>query len=1004
MTFMNKNAQQKISVKQLRKFVNLNPDARQYFYSKADERWLDWLWENGFLDVIKEKAEDPTRYGYRIAELNYLVRVAKKVPEKIVAIILAVPVSTETFNPEVVDRFLWICSTLPAGQLARVIQKISDEKWIPAMEAFNRWGFEYEKMLKTLVDAKDYRSILVLAEAILAVRAKEEIEKETNRITTDNPFYFDDLSYTKVFEHLANVNDDYAEQAFALATKVMAKVGLLGVKAESDAVFPIKETFPLLDVDFFTLESGESNHSSPRDDVRELAAVIKVLANRLIGEKCSETDTIRKLYKQYIGALPQSRAMWRLRLFVLSLCPEVFKAELKEVLSRLFEVEHYYEIISGAEYSKALGKGFSILSDSDKREYVRQVIEYFSKHTKDKEDQDRHAIMYGSRILSMITAQLTEEERQQIEKSGFKLNPRYEPEPSIGSMGGGFVQPRGPITQEEFNKLPITDIAHKLRNEWTPEKLSKQNTRDDFLHPLNAEGASALLQADILKRLQDYVNNAKLFFNRGVLDQHYTYAFLRGIQEVLRGHKTDTTGVNWDNLIALCSAIKESDEAEHLERGQRERDSFNAWLAGWDAVHSVMADVIHELLNEKEGSISLDFKKYRDQLFAIISYLFSYPDPTPEEEKIETAKSKTKSPSDSDYLVSDPFTMAINSVRGRAFEAFVLFVYQDGKKFAKDACSKITPDVRVLYEKVLQNENTRAIMFMFGHYLPSFYFRDKKWIISLLPQTFPADPEKKYLFTAVWEGYLSNNLYEEMFFNPDIQKLYERGLALTDADYPKQKHFGNPDENIAMHFALAFMYYKDFRFGHALFDAFWKKNNPKQHADFVRSLGQMFLSGTNENADKLFKKEPRSKQQLRDLWEWMLKNYENPRPFIEFGLWINLEKDIFDPTWLAEHVKKTLEKTRGIFDWHLGLNESIVQLAKDAPEDTLEIVRLYLLDGGIHGTNRLILLHIDDEWIEALKILYSNQTTKSGTDILINNLILDGGSAFWELKKILDDN
>src|SRR3989344_3600867 len=80
--------------------TSANPDARQYFYTKADERWLDWLWENGFLDVIKQKAEDPTRYGYRTPEVNYLVKVAEKEPKKVVDIMLAVPISTENFNPE----------------------------------------------------------------------------------------------------------------------------------------------------------------------------------------------------------------------------------------------------------------------------------------------------------------------------------------------------------------------------------------------------------------------------------------------------------------------------------------------------------------------------------------------------------------------------------------------------------------------------------------------------------------------------------------------------------------------------------------------------------------------------------------------------------------------------------------------------------------------------------------------------------------------------------------
>lgn len=246
--------------KEVSYLISANEDAHYYFFAKADERWLDWLWGNGSLDVIKEKAEDPTRYGYRTPELNYLARISEKVPIKVVDIMQEVPVSKAILNPEVIDRFLWICSTLPAEQLARIVQKILNEKWIPLMGAFNQWGFEYEKMLQVLVDAKDYKSILVLAEAILAVRPKEE--KAPNRITTDNPFFFDGLSYTKVFKHLIAVDDEYTEQALKLTTEVISRIVQLGDKAESNEMFSFQEIFYLFDVDFFSLTSSKEEHLS----------------------------------------------------------------------------------------------------------------------------------------------------------------------------------------------------------------------------------------------------------------------------------------------------------------------------------------------------------------------------------------------------------------------------------------------------------------------------------------------------------------------------------------------------------------------------------------------------------------------------------------------------------------------------------------------------------------------------------------------------------------------
>jgi hypothetical protein len=181
--------------KKIEKLVNKNPsevnpeelmalfskaknkqDAKDYFFDKADERWIDWLWGNGFLDAIKQKAEDPTRYSYKTPELNYLVKVAEKVPEKVVDIILQVPISKETFNPEVIDRFVYICSKLPVEQLVRMIKKIKNEKWIPLMGVFNQWMYGYEEMLKKLFEAKNFDNLLILVEAILSVKSREEIK------------------------------------------------------------------------------------------------------------------------------------------------------------------------------------------------------------------------------------------------------------------------------------------------------------------------------------------------------------------------------------------------------------------------------------------------------------------------------------------------------------------------------------------------------------------------------------------------------------------------------------------------------------------------------------------------------------------------------------------------------------------------------------------------------------------------------------------------------------
>lgn len=982
--------------------LSSNIDAEQYFFSKADERWLDWFWKNGFLDTVKEKAEDLTQYGYRTPEITYLVKVAEKVPEKVVQIILDPDTATtkEKFKPELTDQFLRICGALPADQLALVIPKIHQQEWVKVMGNFNHWGFEYEKIFKTLLSAKDYKNVLLLAETVLSIHTKEDIAKTANGFGTDNPFYFGDFDQTGVFNALLSIPDEHVDEALGIVTRVISQIVLLGGDDEdADRIFPVKEMFYLFDVNFFTIEPEISKRISYRDDVKELAAAIKTLINRSIGTKCRDGQEVLDLYDKYIDPLPESRAMWRLRLYTLSLCPQAFRDKLRTAFFRLFDAKNYTDVTSGTEYEKALQAGFEVLSDIDQRDYVEKVITYFSNHEKGTDIEKWH-LLAGSDIFSVIDKYLTDEERGKIKQAGFTINPAYEPVPTVSPIEGGFVQSQGPISKEEFGKISVDEIARKFWGEWSPKELrDKHRGTDSFLNPHNAEGAGDLLKSDIPNRLQEYVDNAEKFFERDVLDQHYTYSFLRGIGDSIKNNRTLSREINWDGLIKLLLSITKSGEATPFEKEKRERDSFDAWLAGWTSVHSGMTDVIQALLREDNSGATIDFPKYRDRIFSVISYLLEYPDPTPEREDPKDPIMST-SVGGKEQLVSDPFAIAINTTRGRAFQALVLFIYPDGKELPEGA--KIKKDVKDLYEKVLAKEDTRALVFMFGHYLPQFYFREIAWVQKLLPQIFPADPMKSHLFLAAWEGYLSNNLYKELFTDPNIEPLYYRGLSISSIKETTRQYFKDPDESIATHIALAFMHYDDFGFDSLLFKKFWETNDISQHKGFVSFLGRSFVSGDNAQINEFLKKEPKAKELLKSFWIWALENRTEPELFEEFGFWVNLEKDIFEAKWLAEHVKKTLEKTGGKLDWDYGLTKSATQLSLDAPVDTLAITKLIFLEGGIRVNHPRRQFYVEREWLEVFKNLYKNPDTKDGTYQLINDLIREGGSPFWGLKDILD--
>ncbi len=989
-----------ITAERVRELITLNIDARQYFYSQADHRWVNWLWKNEFFDCIKQKSENPSRFGYATPELNYLLRASESEPQLVLEIIHNVPITVETFNPEVISQFLRIGATLPADSLARLVPKIKDEEWVKLMEAFNDGGFSYKDMLKTLSDEKDYASMLLLIDALLSVRNNEIPESEELVFSDDRIFYLRDLSYIQVFDRLNNLDSSYVEQALRLTGETMTKI----VSQQRDRCptkgFLIGDTYALLDVDFFTLEPGQKEGLSSSEEIRELAATMKVLVNKLISNNRVNYDQILSIYTNYIEQLPDSPAMWRFKLYVLSLCPTAFREQLAEALERIFDTQHFHGLMMGTEYLNTLKQVFPSFSKSRKRHFVKQVISRFTQSS-EKKDEYQWQLEAASSILSVIAENLTETERTDAAEAKILINPAYTPEPAVGKVTGGTVVSRGPVSPEVFGKYSIQCIAAKLRDDWTPEELVKNNSSGDFLNPLNADGITNLLKLDLPKRLSLYSSQANLFFERGVLDSHYTNSFLTAFQETLSKAPELLENVDLSTLLEMMSSIKKSGITHPFDNENRkEQRRYDTWLYDWRSVHRAIVDVLQVLLKSGQSHLRKDLQNQRVQIFDLIKYLLSYPDPVPEDENPNTASMKTTSPGSSKSIVMDAYSLAINSVRGRAFEVLVLFLALEDDYNTNGRRGQISDEIREVFEGTLSAETTRALMFMFGRYLYVFYHRDIPWIQKLLPTLFPQETGKNHLCLATWEGYLSADLYQTMFNDSAFQKLYERALSHPPQMDPERKHFTNPNKGLAVHFALAFVHYDHFGFDHSLFKLFWNQGNIEHHTKFIQFIGRSIIPKKGKRSNQAQIEKPNRKERLISCWEWLLENYPNNEIFEAFGHWIG-SKDVFDSTWLALQTRRTLEKSGGKLESDHGLTSNIVALAKANPKESLEISKLHLLEGSVRGNNPHYSLYFTDEWQEALTELYNNPETKTGTENLIDALVREGGQMFWKLKLIL---
>lgn len=941
--------------------INMNFDAKDYFFAKAPIEWISWLNKNGFFDVLNKEAEDKSRYSFRAPELNYLAKIAENRgdEEQVVEIINAVDCA-KNFNPEIVERFVSIAQNLSAKLLVKIVPKIKKENWIKLMKAFKPSGHTYSHIVKKLIEAKEYESVLILAEVLLRLN---EDKKETY---FDNYFVLSEVGYSEIFDALADLKDRYVEKGIKLILDILNQ---LPKEREKDAksAFTHESGFYLSDVDLFDMAINKSRRSNDREDLKSLIAVLVELIERRVGQQCK--GDVRKIYDEYFAKLPDTHWMWRIRIFAMHFCPEVFGVELKRELTRFLSTEHYHDFLYGTpEFYKILRIVFPNWTAAEKRDFVKKVLDYFTKKNK-AAPEEKWIKGYGWRVLSSITAELTEEEKKMCEVEFEKApDSSYEPEPSIGPMRGGAVQDRSPVEVSENEYKDILALIKDLKAQLSPDTLKEAYKDDDFLNPRNAEGVGSALREDMKRRMQDYLIHSEDFLDPA-LNIHYTYSFLRGVEEYLMaGQKLSKGG--WESLFKLFRKALSVNRKDFQEDNKDE----DGWFARWTWVEKTIADILKYFSTKDYADL---FADKRTLVFKVLEYLLESEDPKPEHEANE---------------YGDLFHVAINSTRGVAFQAFVNFVYQDGEKL-KD-------DVLELYKKTISNASL-SVRFVVGHYLASFYYRDKEKIGGLFKEIFPKRVDRYYDFFAAWEGYLANTLYKEVF--EALVEYYDYALDLNPESYPDRPKVRDFDGGIATHLALAFAHFDEVQYTekerHPLLEKLWGGHDTEKQKEFISYLGRGIISNANAT-DEWFSDNNVKLEKLKAFWVLILKREDlAPDVYTAFGFWINHSRDIFEYGWLAEMMAATLQKSNGKIDSDYGMLSRMDEFLKANPEKTLIILEKYLVEGILGDSQDKNWFYLNDERISVFKALYRSRPEE--TKALINQLLEKGGRPFWPLKDVI---
>ncbi len=938
-------------------------DNKKYFFAKANKDWLKWIYNRGFLDELK-KSGDPDNLYYQLPELDYLANMATEDPILVTDIIESIEISKSTLNNEVVDRFFWIVGLLPPDQIKRLLPKILSDDWVGLMSKFGKSRHEYHRMVEKLEEASDHDALLDLSKIILKVYSPEDYL----RANKYRHFYERDITLTGVFDAVLKTDDP--EKALRVFLDVLLQVISLSEK-EGDSAFKSLEPFYLSE-DIFTLVVAEKRSLS-REDIDNLIAICRQLIEKSASSFCKDETSARGFYNNFIKDLPDTRTLWRLRLFSITRCPEHFKDEIREAIFRVFDAgEKYHEIEDGKEYYHTLTDGFGVLDEPVRREYVQKVFSFFGENLENK-DREGWRKRDGLDMLVCVKKYLTVDEVQEIEQHLGKPLPEETPldRPDMERMRGGMVDHQSPFALSDYQ---VPEIIEHLKTDWTPQVLQEEFKDDDFLKPRGAEGLGDALRADFKVRPDDYFSNIEEFFDREQIHPTYVYSLFREIDEEFRNRKT-FNNEQYLSLLKILTAIKESGEATPFKK-----PDDKSWLSDWISVHHLAPEILRYILENK--NFRSEFAENRNTIFEIIKYFFTISDsPSVDEESRED---------------NDPSSTAINSVRGHAYTTFMEFICANSK-------NELSDDIKEFFRTILQDPST-AVRYQVGRYLAIPYFRDKEgvFIKPLLPKIFPKDDKR--MFFAAWEGHLASSLYKELFV--ELQEYYEYAITVSKEEYPDRKYRRDLDESLSVHLALAFLYL-DFKIGDPLFELFWSTPDAERHEEFISYIGRNCLT-KDQTDDEWLKENNISKEKLLEFWAWTLEKKVpiEPKAFSGFGFWINPKKEIIPDEIVIKNFSATLKESKGEINWDYGLLSRIEDYAKKDPINTLEMIKSFLLIDGEINPNRPPYYDARDEVKDALKIIYQNPNPDLKKDIkdMINILIDKGSNRFWGLKEVFSDD
>lgn len=375
------------------------------------------------------------------------------------------------------------------------------------------------------------------------------------------------------------------------------------------------------------------------------------------------------------------------------------------------------------------------------------------------------------RNLSAISEFLDGEYRQRYEEL-IELYGELEHPDFLVYSSGMQMGDRSPLTSSELGALDISGLIALFQSWKPPERFSLVSNL----------GLARTFQTLVSEQPQRFAPYSPRFAAPAL--RRYAQHLLMGLKDAHQAGRS----FEWNAVFELCSELtNQSDEADT----PADDEDFN---------HSWLLSAVSQLL---EQAFQKDDAAPPEQLCPVardlvIKLVRISEEPTEDYERTFGGSNM------------DPFTLSLNTARGRAMHALMSYCLFRGRTLDRSVESRglqvtesrLEPLTMAVLDERLDThvDPSLTVHSIYGFYFPHLLYLDHSWVLQNLARIFPSDDR---LWNASFKSYVNYGQFRADIFEL-LRGQFERGISSLTPDAAAGRSDSQYPSQFAQHLAVAY--------------------------------------------------------------------------------------------------------------------------------------------------------------------------------------------------------